>query len=120
MNDISPKLQNQINQYQQLQQQIQVLSSQRYQLEVQLKEVTKAEEELRNLQPGAPVYKNIGSIMIRAKDNESVAKELSEQRETLDVRVKSIERQEKHLRERYQSLQDELSRALGPKKDEGN
>ncbi len=120
MNDISPKLQNQINQYQQLQQQIQVLASQRYQLEAQLKEVVRAEDELKDLQPDAPIYKNLGSLMVRAKDRESIVKELSEQKETLDIRVKTVERQEKHLRERYQSLQEELNRELGPKKDEGN
>lgn len=118
MNDISPKLQNQITQYQQLQQQIQVLSSQRYQLEAQSREVAKAIEELNGLQPDAAIYKNVGSLMIKAKDRESVLKDLSEQKETLDIRVKSIEKQEKHLRDRYQSLQEELSKVLGPKKDE--
>jgi prefoldin beta subunit len=58
--------------------------------------------------------------MIRVKDRETVIRELSEQKETLDIRVKTVERQEKHLRERYQSLQDELSRELGQKKDESN
>lgn len=118
MNDLSPKLQNQLSQYQQLQQQIQVLSSQRYQLEAQAREVSKAIEEVNGMQPDASIYKNVGSLMIRAKDRESVLKDLSEQKETLEIRVKSVEKQEKHLRERYQSLQDELSRALGPKKDE--
>ncbi|MBX8631228.1 MAG: prefoldin subunit beta [Thermoplasmata archaeon] len=120
MNDISPKLQNQINQYQQLQQQIQVIASQRYQLEAQLKELTRAIEELNRLEPDAPIYKNVGSLMLRVKDRESVVKELTEQKETLDIRVKTVERQEKHLRERYQSIQDELSRELGQKKDEAN
>ncbi len=118
MNDMSPKLQSQISQYQQLQQQIQVLSSQRYQLEAQSKEVSKAVEELNGLQPDAAIYKNVGSLMIRAKDRDTILKDLTEQKETLDVRVKSLEKQEKHLRERYQSLQDELSRVLGQKKDE--
>lgn len=118
MNDMSPKLQSQITQYQQLQQQIQVLSSQRYQLEAQSKEVGRAIEELNGMQADAAIYKNVGSLMIRAKDREIVLKELTEQKETLDVRVKSLEKQEKHLRERYQSLQEELSRVLGPKKDE--
>ncbi len=114
MNDISPKLQNQISQYQQIQQQIQVLSSQRYQLEAQSREVSKALEELNGLQQDAVIYKNVGSLMIKAKDRETVLKDLTEQKETLDIRVKSIEKQEKHLRERYQSLQEELSKVLGP------
>ena len=120
MNDISPKLQNQINQYQQMQQQIQVIASQRYQLEAQLKELTRALEELNKLDADSSIYKNIGSLMIRVKDRETVIRELSEQKETLDIRVKTVERQEKHLREQYQSLQDELSRELGQKKDESN
>jgi len=29
------------------------------------------------------------------------------------VRIKTLERQEKYMRDRYQSLQDQLSKALG-------
>lgn len=120
MNDLSPKLQNQIAQYQQLQQQIQVLASQRYQLEAQVKEVARAIDELNAMEPDAVIYRNVGSLMIRAKDRESVLKDLTEQKETLEIRAKSVEKQEKHLRERYQSLQEELSKELGPmqKKEE--
>ncbi|MEM3851781.1 MAG: prefoldin subunit beta [Methanomassiliicoccales archaeon] len=118
MNDISPKLQSQLNQYQQLQQQIQVISSQRFQFEAQSKEVTRAIEELQSLPEDAVIYKNIGSLLIKSGNRESVLKELNEQKETLDVRVKTLERQEKHLRERYQSLQEELSKELGSR--EGN
>lgn len=119
MNDISPKLQNQLAQYQQLQQQIQVLSSQRYQFEAQSKEVARAIEELNSLPEDAVIYKNIGSLLIRSGTRESVLKDLNEQKETLEVRMKTVERQEKFLRERYQALQDELSKELGEQK-EGN
>jgi prefoldin beta subunit len=119
MNDISPKLQNQIAQYQQLQQQIQVLSSQRYQFEAQSKEVARAIEELNALPEDAVIYKNIGSLLIRSGNKASVLKDLTEQKETLEVRMKALEKQEKFLRERYQALQEELSRELGGQQ-EGN
>ena len=46
MNSISPQLQNQINQYQQLQQQLQNVTTQRMQMESQLKELKHTSEEL--------------------------------------------------------------------------
>ena len=79
MNDMSPKLQNQLSQYQQLQQQIQVLSSQRYQLEAQSREVAKAIEELNGMQADAAIYKNVGALMIKAKDRESGLKVVTEE-----------------------------------------
>src|SRR3989304_5729192 len=51
MKEISPQLQNQIAQYQQLQQQLQLLASQRLQLEAKLREVESTLEELGKLAP---------------------------------------------------------------------
>jgi chaperonin cofactor prefoldin len=38
--------------------------------------------------------------------------ELKEQKETVEVRVKTLERQDKHLRERHQTLQSQITQAL--------
>jgi prefoldin beta subunit len=110
--EISPQLQNKIAQFQHMQQQIQVLSSQKFQLEAQLRDTERAIAELEKAASDTPIYKTVGSLMVKAEDKESVSKELSEKKETLDVRIKALDRQEKHMMEKYQSLQQELTKAI--------
>lgn len=120
MREISPQLQNQINQFRQLQQQLQVITAQRVQLETRLKEIEVTLEELSKADEAAPIYKSIGSLLIRAKDREEVRKELEDQKETLSIRVKTLEKQEKTLAERYERMQQQLAQALGgPGVDQG-
>ena len=113
MKEISPQLQNQIAQYQQLQQQLQVLGSQRVQLEAKLREIENTLEELGKLSGETQVYKSIGMLLVRQDDREALKKELDEHKETLTVRVKSIQKQEKALSERYDALGEKIRGALG-------
>lgn len=110
--EISPQLQNKIAQFQHMQQQIQVLSSQKFQLEAQLRDTERALAELEKTPNDTPIYKTVGSLIVKAEDKESVSKELSEKKETLDVRIKALDRQEKHLMDKYQTLQQELTKAI--------
>jgi prefoldin beta subunit len=114
--EISAQLQNKIQQFQHLQQQIQVLSSQKFQLEAQLRETERALEELTKLSGETPIYKSVGSLLVRAEDKEGVEKELNEKKETIDIRIKAMDRQEKQLIEKYQELQKELSAAISAAK----
>jgi prefoldin beta subunit len=113
MKEISPQLQNQIAQYQQLQQQLQVLASQRLQLEAKLREVEGTLEELNKIAAETPVFKSIGMLLVRVDDREALTKELEEHKETLTVRVKSLQKQEKSLAERYEQLGTKIQEALG-------
>ena len=113
MKDISPQLQNQIQQYQQLQQQLQVLGTQRLQLEAKLREVDNTLEELGKLPKDSSVYKSIGVLLVKADDREALKKELEEHKETLTIRIKSIQKQEKALGERFEDLQGKIQAALG-------
>jgi prefoldin beta subunit len=111
--DISPQLQNQIAQYQQLQNQLQVLASQRVQLEAKLREIEGTLEELNKVSGDTPVYKSIGMLLVRQDDREALTKELEEHKETLTIRVKSLQKQEKALSERYEDLATKIQTALG-------
>jgi prefoldin beta subunit len=117
--EISAQLQNKIQQFQHMQQQIQVLSSQKFQLEAQLRETERALEELTKLSGETPIYKSVGSLLVRAEDKEGVKKELNEKKETIDIRIKAMDRQEKQLVEKYQELQQELSAAISATKQPG-
>jgi len=115
MDNIPPKVQNQIAQFQQLTQQIQMVATQKIQLEAQVKELERTVQELEKTTDDSAVYKNVGSLLIQVKDRTGLVSELKEQKETAEVRVKTLDRQDKHLRERHQSLQQQITQALqGP------
>jgi len=113
MKEISPQLQNQIAQYQQLQNQLQVIGSQRVQLDAKLREIEQTLEELNKLSGDTPIYKSIGMLLVRQDDREALKKELEEHKETLTIRVKSLQKQEKALSERYEDLAAKIQAALG-------
>jgi prefoldin beta subunit len=113
MNELSPQLQNQIAQFQQLQQQLQAVLTQKYQMEAQLKEIDRTLEELDKAPEDATIYRNVGSLLIKASGKAKVHEDVSENKETLEIRLKALDRQEKHMREKYQALQDQLNKALG-------
>jgi len=114
MEEMSPQLRHQVAQFQQIQQQAQALMAQKQQLELILKETEKAIEELDKLQEDAAVYKSVGSILVKA-DHAAVKKELTDDKETLDLRIKTIERQEERVVTRLREMRDKLQEALKTK-----
>jgi prefoldin beta subunit len=115
MNGISPQLQNQITQFQQVQQQLQAVSGQKAQMETQKREIERTLEELSR-STGA-VYKASGSLMIKVDDVAALKADLEESVELMDVRIGSLSRQETGLRERYQVLQESINSAMGRNQD---
>ncbi len=111
MNNMSPQLQNQIAQFQQLQQQIQAISSQKLQMNAQKKEMERTIEELDK--STGDVYKNVGSLLIKVEDKATVKSEIEESMETVEIRINALERQEKGLREKYETLQETINKAMG-------
>lgn len=110
--ELPPQLRNQLQLFQQLQQQAQVVVGQRAQLELQVKETEKTLEELEKVDDKSPVYRSAGALLIRAKDKAGLVAELKDTKETAEVRLASMKRQEEKLRERLTSLQKEIQAAL--------
>lgn len=110
--ELPPQLRNQLQLLQQLQQQAQVIVGQRAQLEVQVRELERTLEELGKAPAEAPIYRSAGSLLIRAKDRAALEAELKDDKETAEVRLASMKRQEEKLRERLTSLQKEVQAAL--------
>ena len=106
------KLQNDLKQFQRLQQELGAVQQQRLQIELKVREVTHTLEELKSVPEDATVYRPIGGLLVKAKGRQEVVDLLTEDKETAEVRLKAVERQENHLRERYTSMQQELSQAL--------
>jgi prefoldin beta subunit len=109
---IPAKLQNDIKQFQRLQQELGSIQQQRLQIDLRVRELGHTLDELKTLPEDSVVYRPIGGLLVRAKDRKEVEEILAEDKETLEVRLKAIERQENHLKERYTTMQQELTAAL--------
>ena len=68
--ELPPQIQEQMQRFQQMQQTLQAVSSQKQQLEIQLAETNKAIEELEKSAADAPIYKMVGSIMVKSQKEE--------------------------------------------------
>ena len=67
-----------------------------------LKEIEKANDE---------VFKIIGQLMIKT-DKSSITKELEDKKKMLDLRVKTIEKQETSLAEKLEKFRQEILKSV--------
>ncbi len=93
-----------IAQLQLLEQNIQTFLMQKQQFQMQLNEVTSA---LENIKGSEKTYKIIANVMIDAKKDD-LEKELDQKKEMLELRIKSLEKQEESIKEKSQKLQKEV------------
>lgn len=107
------QVQQQLVQFQQLQAQLQMFQAQKQQMQAQSREIEHALEALSKIGDDAPVYRTAGSLLMKTAGKADVVKELTSEKETVDVRLKSLEKQEQRLQEKYNELQQKLQNALG-------
>jgi len=105
-------VQQQLMQFQQLQAQLQMFQAQKQQMQAQAREIEHALEALGKVADDAPVYRTAGSLLMRTSGKADVVKDLTSEKETLDVRLKSLEKQDQRLQEKYNELQQKLQSAL--------
>lgn len=108
--NLSAYLQNQIKQAQQLELQIEQTMSQKYQLDLRVKELEKTLKELETVDADSPIYKNVGGILYRVKEKEKLVNELEEQKELSSIRIKTLEKQQKSLEEKYKEIEEALKK----------
>jgi prefoldin beta subunit len=102
---------DELKELQMIEQNIQQLLLQKQQFQSQMMEV---ESALGELKTSETAYKIIGNIMVKS-NKDDLLKDLQGKKEMLDIRLKSIEKQESRLREKAQTLQTEV---LGKMKNE--
>ena len=111
MNNISPKVQNQLGMLQQIQQQLQNILQQKAQYEMAVREAKRAQEEISDAAEDAVMYMSVGTVMMQKKKDVVNAK-LTEKTESLELRIKSLEKQEKMLAGKFEQLQAQIKEAL--------
>jgi len=109
--ELPESIRGDIRRYQDVTEKLRLILLNKQQVQLQLSEVRNALKELEKLSEGS-VYKLIGNVMVSKKKDEIVS-ELNERQETLEVRLKSLEKQESLLRKQLEELEKKLSRKLG-------
>ncbi|MBU4201879.1 MAG: prefoldin subunit beta [Candidatus Altiarchaeales archaeon] len=104
--EIPTQVQDKVMQFQSLQQQLQMIVSQKQQFIMRARDIDNALEDLGEMKEGK-VYKVSGPLMMET-DMEKSKKDLAEEKETAEARIKILEIQEKKLTEKLKSLGEEL------------
>lgn len=87
-----------------LEQNMQNFMQQKQQFQSQLIEINSAIEELEKSEEA---YKIIGNVMVLSK-KEDLKKDLGSKKEMVELRIKTIEKQEAELKEKAKKLQGEV------------
>lgn len=110
--EMSQQLQDQINRLQQLRTQLQMITQQNQQVELRLKETEEALEELDKTDSKSPIYKSVGSVLIKAKGKGEVIMEMKSMKESLDLRKSTLNKQEGRTREKLNELQSKVQNTI--------
>lgn len=111
--ELPPQVQEQLMRFQQMQQTLQAIVTQKQQLDIELAETDRAITELDKIADNVPVYKSVGSLMLKA-DRQALLTELKEKKELLNTRVTVLGKQEERTRERVKEIQQKLQERLKP------
>ncbi|MBS3135002.1 prefoldin subunit beta [Candidatus Woesearchaeota archaeon] len=98
-----------IQQLQLIEQNLHNIIMQKQAFQMQLAEDENAMKELDKTSKNA--YKIIGTIMV-SSSREELKKELKEQKDILDLRIKSLEKQENNFKEKAEEIQKEVMKDI--------
>ena len=105
---MNEKTKEQVEQLQNLEQNINNLIAQKQQFQSQQLEVENALSQIKDTKQ---VFRIIGNIMV-ASEAKEVKKDLDEKKELLDLRLKTIDKQEDKLRKQAGELQHEVLKEM--------
>lgn len=108
---LPPEVQAKLVQFQQVQEQLKIILAQKQNVQAELREVENVLAELEKLPDNIELYKNVGHILIRTS-KEDVIKELNERKEILELRMKTLEKQEAYLQKQYDELRRKVTEEL--------
>ena len=108
--EMPKQIQDKINQFQGLQNQLQAIVMQKQQFSLQTTEIENAINALKEVDKER-VYEAVGPILIE-KDKKAADEKLQEQSELIKTRLAMFEKQEKKLTEKLQELSQEIQSGL--------
>ena len=107
--ELDKEAQERIQELQILEHNLQNLLMQKQAFQMELNETLNALEEVKKTNDS--VYKITGSIMLKSS-KDTILKELGEKKKILDLRLTTLEKQEKLLESNAKELQEEAEKAL--------
>lgn len=108
--DMNEELVKQLREYENAEKQLQSILIQVNQLKLQLSEIDLATKSLDGAKDD--VYRSVGSIMIKTT-KEDALKDLNSKKEMFEVRLASLERQQKDLSGKVNEMRAELEQKMG-------
>lgn len=97
-------MEEKISQLQMIEQNMQAILAQKQQFQAQLAEIDSALEEIKKSEEA---YKIVGNLMIKS-DRKTLEDDLKKKKEIVELRLKTMERQENMLKEKAQKTQADV------------
>jgi len=116
--EMSKQLQDQIGRLQQMRMQLQMIMQQKQQVDIRLRETEEALKELDKADEKTPIFKSVGAVLIKTKGKKEITQELKSEKETLNLRKTTLEKQEGATKEKLNELQSKVQNALSVSDDE--
>jgi len=113
---MNEELQRDVLEFQRGRQQLMSVSGQRQQLQLQSSTLGAAMDEMDKSKEET-VYKAVGNILIKKKTSEAKS-EIKESKETLDLRIKTLSKQEESLLNKLNKLRAKIEKEAGPIPDD--
>jgi len=108
MAEISKETEHKINQLQLFEQGMQTILAQKQQFQMQLVEI---ESALSELNKSDTAYKIVGNIMV-ASNKEDLKSDLKSKKDIVELRLKTLEKQENQIKEKAEKLQAEVLKKI--------
>ena len=106
---ISKETQEKIQELQLLEQNLQNLILQKQAFQMELNEVENALTEVEKTKD--EIYKIVGQVMLKA-DKQETEKELKEKKDILNLRIKSIEKQESLFKDKTEKIREQVTKEI--------
>lgn len=108
--NLGPYVQDQMKQAETLQKQLETLLTQQYQYEVKSREDKKTLEYLNKSNKDDEIYRGVGTILVKVKEVESFKKEIEEDVEISEMRLKSIKEQVTQMNAKLKTITEEINK----------
>ena len=113
MSEITPEnVQEKLNIFQQMQQQVQSLSQQVSQIDMSIGETERTLEEIKDVTKKNTLYRAIGSVMKKVEDPEKLKLDLAEEKERMVIRNNSLKGQIENMNKELEEMQKKLAPIL--------
>ncbi|MBX7076591.1 MAG: prefoldin subunit beta [Methanobacteriaceae archaeon] len=109
--DIPKNVQEQLSQFQQLQQQAQLIATQKNTNDIQIQETQSAIDELKKTDKDNDVFKTAGNLLIKV-DYDEITEELEDKLETYKLRQQTMGRQEDRVMKKLQEMQASIEKTM--------